>query len=107
MITVLINVVFIPVYGYMASAWAHVASYGTMIILSFVFAQRHYKVNYNMIQFLPYFLIAVGMVLFGKYFNYPGLITELIINSIFLVLFIAYAQYKDNVLSVFFKRSEK
>jgi len=106
-ITVLINVFFIPEYGYMASAWAHVASYGTMIILSFVFAQRHYKVNYNMIQFLPYFLIAVGMVLFGKYFNYPGLITELIINSIFLILFIAYAQYKDNVLSVFFKRSEK
>ena len=106
-ITVLMNVLLIPAYGYMASAWAHVVSYGTMIILSFVFAQRHYKVNYNMIQFVPYFLIVIGMVLFGKYFNYPGLIAELIINSIFLILFIAYAQYKDNVLSVFFKKSEK
>jgi O-antigen/teichoic acid export membrane protein len=37
-ITVMINVIFIPAYSYMASAWAHVASYGVMIGLSFVFA---------------------------------------------------------------------
>jgi len=28
LITVMINVLFIPAYGYMASAWAHIASYG-------------------------------------------------------------------------------
>ena len=31
-ITILINVFLIPVFGYMASAWAHIASYGAMII---------------------------------------------------------------------------
>jgi len=38
-ITILINLIFIPAYGYMASAWAHIASYSAMIVFSFIFAQ--------------------------------------------------------------------
>ena len=103
-ITVVINLTLIPVYGYMASAWAHVASYGAMIILSFVFAERRYKVDYKMKKLIPYFIIAISMVLFARFFNYYNLITELFVNTIFIVLFIFYAQYKDNLIKVFIDR---
>lgn len=106
-ITILINVLLIPVYGYMASAWAHVASYGSMIIMSFVFAQSHYKVNYNIKRLVPYFILAVGMVVFSNLFDYPDLLTELAINTIFIIGFVIYAQYKDNILTVFFRKEEK
>ena len=86
-ITIIINVLLIPVYGYMASAWAHVASYGSMIILSFILAEKHYKVNYNMNKFVPYFIIAIGMVIFSII-----LITRIcllkLINTFFIVLFV-------------------
>ena len=101
LITILINVFLIPVFGYMASAWAHVASYGSMIIISFVFAEKHYKVKYDMINVLPYFLIAIGMVVFSLYFNYPNLFWELVINTIFIIGFVGFAQYKDKILTVF------
>lgn len=100
-ITILINVLFIPSFGYMASAWAHVASYGAMIIMSFMLAEKHFKVGYNMKQYIPYFTIAIGMVLFGKYFNYGSIVTELLINTVLIALFICYAEYKDKVISVF------
>jgi O-antigen/teichoic acid export membrane protein len=103
-ITVVINVLFIPVYGYMASAWAHIASYGSMIILSFIFAEKRYKVSYNMKQFIPYFLMALIMVAFSRYFKYPGLAGELVINTLFILIFIGYAQFKDKLISVFFSR---
>jgi O-antigen/teichoic acid export membrane protein len=106
-ITVLINVIFIPVYGYMASAWAHVASYGSMIILSFIFAEKRYKVNYDMKQYIPYFIMAIIMVSFGRFFKYPGLAAELAINTVLILIFIGYAQYKDKLLSVFLTRKEK
>ncbi len=106
-ITVLINVIFIPVYGYMASAWAHVASYGSMIIMSFIFAEKRYKVNYNMKQFIPYFIMAMAMVLFAQYFKYPGIVAELVINTVLILIFIGYAQYKDKILSVFLSRTGK
>jgi len=104
-VTVLINVLLIPTYGYMASAWAHIASYGTMIIMSFIFAEKRYKINYNMERLLPYFIIAIVLVLFKIFFPYPNLFTELVINSVFIVLFIVYAQSRDKLITVFFKRS--
>jgi O-antigen/teichoic acid export membrane protein len=105
-ITVLINVLLIPVYGYMASAWAHVASYGAMIIMSFIFAEKQYKIDYNMKRLIPYFIMAIGMVVFGKFFKYPNLFAELAINTVFIIIFIIYAQYKDKMLTVFFRKEE-
>lgn len=103
-ITILINVIFIPYYGYMASAWAHVASYGSMIVISFVLARKHYFIDYELIKILPYFLIAVPIVIFKVLFDYGNSIIELSVNTMFLVVFIIYAQYKDKLLSVFFRK---
>jgi O-antigen/teichoic acid export membrane protein len=89
-VTIVVNVIFIPEFGYMASAWAHIISYGSMIILSFIFSERHYKVEYEMIKILPYFIIAVFMVIFGRFYNYPNLMTELCINTVFIILFIVF-----------------
>ncbi|MCX6253761.1 MAG: oligosaccharide flippase family protein [Bacteroidia bacterium] len=105
-ITVLINLIFIPIFGYMASAWAHIASYGSMIIVSFVFAEKYYKIQYNILKLLPYFIMAIGMVIFGQYFKYPNLISELVISTIFIVSFIGYAQYKDKLLTVFLGKQQ-
>jgi len=103
-ITVTINVIFIPVYGYMASAWAHVASYGSMIIVSFIFAEKRYKVEYDMKRLIPYFAMAVSMVIFSKLFRYPNVFIELFINTVLILLFVYYAQYRDRILTVFFKK---
>lgn len=105
LITVLINLIFVPSYGYIASAWAHVASYGSMIIASFIMAEKKYKVDYNMKQYIPYFILAIGMVVFGRYFKYPGIYSELLINTGLIVVFISFAQYNDKIISVFFRKS--
>ena len=103
-ITVIINVFLIPVYGYMASAWAHVASYGAMIIMSFIFASKHYKIEYRMGELIPYFLIAIAILACSRLFNYNSTAAELIINTIMIIIFILFAQYRDKVLTVFFKK---
>lgn len=103
-VTVIINVLFIPIYGYMASAWAHVASYMTMIILSFVLASKYYPVDYKMKKLIPYFIVAVGVVIFDNIFKYKSITEELIINTIFIAAFIIYAQIKDKALSAILKK---
>jgi len=106
-ITVLINILLIPVYGYMASAWAHIASYGTMIIMSFIFAEKHFKINYNMKGLIPYFLISIGMVIFSRMFDYKNLLAELLLNTVFILIFLFFAQYKDKTLTIFFSKGNK
>jgi O-antigen/teichoic acid export membrane protein len=106
-ITILINVFLIPAFGYMASAWAHVVSYGAMIIFSFVFARKHYRIKYNMQSLIPYFIVAVGMVIFSQIFNYKNLQAELTINSVLFIFFIIFTQYRDKLLTLFFRKDNR
>jgi O-antigen/teichoic acid export membrane protein len=101
LITILINVLFIPKYGYMASAWAHIASYGSMVVISFIFARKYFWIDYKILSIIPYFFIAVTMVIFAAYYHYRNILTELLINSCLLISFILYAQFKDKLLTVF------
>lgn len=103
-VTIAINALFIPAYGYMASAWAHVFSYLTMIIASFIFASKHYKVEYQISRLIPYFIMAILMVAFAELFRYKTIVSEIAVNTAFLIVFIAFAQYKDKLISKILNR---
>lgn len=58
-ITILINYLFIPKYGYMACAWATFLCYGSMMAISYVWGQRAYPVPYAWKKLLAYLVIVV------------------------------------------------
>lgn len=58
-ITITFNYVMIPRIGFMASAWATLAAYGIMMILSYLLGQNHYKVPYNLKRILGYLVLAI------------------------------------------------
>lgn len=60
-ITIVLNLVFINKIGFIAAAWATLAAYGSMMVLSYFFGQKHYPVPYNLKQILFYLLIAIGL----------------------------------------------
>ena len=58
-ITLVVNYVFIPSFGYMASAWATFLCYGSMMVISFVWGQKVYRVPYAWKKLVAYMVIAV------------------------------------------------
>ncbi|HEV3326443.1 MAG TPA: oligosaccharide flippase family protein [Puia sp.] len=60
-ITLLVNYVFIPAFGYMASAWATFVCYGSMMVISFVWGQRVYRVPYAWRKLVAYMVIVAGI----------------------------------------------
>jgi len=58
-ITIVINYLAIPYFGYMASAWATFFCYGTMMIMSYLWGQRVYPVPYATKKLIAYFIIAL------------------------------------------------
>ncbi|MCF8275356.1 MAG: polysaccharide biosynthesis C-terminal domain-containing protein [Flavobacteriales bacterium] len=46
-ITLVLNMLFIPKYGYMASAWATFACYGSMMVVSYLLGKKYYPVPYE------------------------------------------------------------
>ena len=72
-ITISINVIFIPVYGFWASAWATLIVYVLQMIVSYFLGQRHYPINYSLRKFTLYFGLAMIIFLITYYIDIdPG-----------------------------------
>lgn len=68
LITVVINTLYIPRYGYVASAWAHLICYSVMVLLSFLWSRKHYAVPYRTGRILIYIGIALVIYFFNELF---------------------------------------
>ena len=59
-LTLAVNFIFIPTYGYEASAIATLLAYGSMMILSYVFGQKYYKIDYPLKRLSLYAVIGIA-----------------------------------------------
>lgn len=93
-ITLVINFVGIPKFGYMACAWATLASYGVMMVTSYVLGQKYYPVKYNLRSIFVFTFLALGFYFISTlYSDMESTIIKLILNNILLGLF-AFIFYK-------------
>lgn len=53
-LTVIVNVIFIPTYGYMASAWATLLVYAFQMVVSYLLGKKYYPIKYNLRKFWLY-----------------------------------------------------
>jgi O-antigen/teichoic acid export membrane protein len=60
-ITIAFNYIMIPKIGFMASAWATLAAYGVMMMLSYFIGQKHYPVPYNLKKIGFFLILAITL----------------------------------------------
>ncbi len=58
LITIALNVLFIPLYGYTASAWATLICFITMAGASYFIGQKQYKIPYNIYKIMFYLIFS-------------------------------------------------
>ncbi len=93
-ITLLINFLGIPKFGYMACAWATLASYSTMMVISYILGQKYYPIKYNLRSIFVFTFLALGFYFISTlYSDMESTIIKLILNNILLGLF-AFIFYK-------------
>jgi len=88
-ITLIINFAFVPQFGYHASAWATLAAYSTMAVISYFLGQKHYPIKYNLRAMFVFFGLALAMYFLS--FTWQGLENKywrLILNNLLVVLFV-------------------
>ena len=90
LITIIVNYIAIPHFGYMASAWATLLCYGTMMIVSYKWGQRVYFIPYATKKMIAYFVIC--LLLYGIHLFVDHLTsivsTRIAIGTIEIILFI-------------------
>src|SRR5690606_19102132 len=58
LITIVLHIIFIPQYSYMASAWITLLAYFTMMLLSYFMGQKNYPIPYHVKRNACYILAA-------------------------------------------------
>ena len=99
-VLVLINVIFIPYFGYMACAWGGFFGYGIAMLLSYFVGQRKNPIAYPVKSILMYVLIALffTVIIYTIPKEWP-VVLRLGINTGLIALFAGHIIYHDIPLS--------
>jgi len=86
-VSVSLNVLLIPVIGYMGAAWAALGAYFMMMIVSFAWGNKYFPILYNYPKILLYFGITICIYALNLY---SRTITPyyLVFNFIWLLIFV-------------------
>ena len=95
-LTLIINVVFIPRYSYMASAWASLIAYASMMVLSYIWGQKNYPIPYNFKKNLAYILTSIIIVYISFYVFKRNIFAgdSLLVLYILAAVFLEWKEFK-------------
>ena len=99
-VLIVIDILLIPRFSYMACAWAGFAAYATSMILSYFIGQRYYPITYPIKDMTIYLILTIFLFIGIQYANraFP-LWIALIINTLLIAVFVVYLVKKDFPLS--------
>jgi len=103
LLTLIINIIFIPLIGYLASAIATLAAYTLMAIASYSLGQKYYTIPYNISKISIYLFLSV---LFSalSFYRFRG---EYIIGLILIFILITIVLYNEKTTIRKFIKPEK
>lgn len=99
LIVVLMNIFLIPIYGYMACAWAGFTGYAVAMLLSYFVGQKKYPIGYDLRGIGCYVALAAVLYILGEQVPISNLALRLAFRTILLLLFVAYIIKRDLPLS--------
>lgn len=94
-ITVAIIIIFVPVYGYIASAWASLICNLVMMAISYFVGQREYPINYDIKSLCFYFVVATVLYVLGFVVTIDNIVLRLLYRTALFVVFLAIVVKKD------------
>ena len=99
-VTLVLNLLLIPIISYMGSAIATIFAYGTMMFISYYMGQKKYPIPYDKKSIFTY--LGLAIVLSGISFYVP-ILRETYVFGIASILFFAYFVYrneKETILTI-------
>lgn len=94
-IIILLNVLLVPHYGYVACAWAGVVGYGLITLLSYVIGQKKYPIAYDLRGIGLYMLLTAVLYGISLCVVPDNLILRLLFRTVLLLIFVGYVVKKD------------
>ncbi|MGF1923783.1 MAG: lipopolysaccharide biosynthesis protein [Bacteroidia bacterium] len=97
-ITIVLNLLLIPKFSYMGSAWVSMVAYFVMMVLSYVLGQKYYPIPYNLKRIISYLFVSTAIV-FSSFFIFNR---NIYVGNAMLIAFLAGIVYfeKDDLMRI-------
>lgn len=87
-VTIILNYIWIPIYGYVGSAWATLICYSSMMFLSFILSRKHYPIKYDLPKVFFYLGLAFGLYFGSTYLNLESSVLKYSIHTLITIGFV-------------------
>lgn len=94
-ILVVMNILLIPRFSYMACAWAGFTGYGVAMLLSYFVGQKKYPIQYDLKSIGRYVLLAAALYVAAEYVAIENIYLRMAFRTLLLCVFIAYIVKRD------------
>ena len=95
-VLLLVNIIFVPKYGFMACAWGGFAGYGVAMLASYFVGQKYYPLNYPMKDIALYvWLTIMAFTTMVIVRGSESLLVSLSVNTLLILLFLAVIIRRD------------
>lgn len=96
-ITIVLNFVLIPWFGYLGAAWATLICYVSMTVLSFLWGNRFYKVKYPLREISLYFILSIIIYYISTLFEFNSTLCLTVANSLLMFVFLAIVYFREKI----------
>lgn len=84
-LTIILNVLFIPQYGYWACAWATFIVYFAQMVASYLLGQRYNPIHYNVRKFFLYLIVSIVLFLIGSQIQFESWGINFILHNLLII----------------------
>lgn len=101
-LTIILNIVLVPRYGYMGSAWVSLIAYFTMMVISYLLGQKHYPIPYDLKKIVLYLFVSVILVVI----SFWGFDRSILVGNVLFLGFLGGIVYfeKDQLKAILLKK---
>jgi O-antigen/teichoic acid export membrane protein len=94
-ITLILNIILIPVLGYMGSAFSLLVCYFTMMIINYLWGQKFYPIPYDLKRIITYFVVCLFLYSVSFVFSDIQPLLRFSVNNILLIVFLFFVFQRE------------
>lgn len=94
-ITLVLNFLLIPIMGYLGAAWATLACYVSMMVMSYLIGQKYYPIHYDLKGAGLYLMAALSLYGLSVYLHTNHPMLNYSIGFLLLLMFMGIVAYRE------------
>ena len=90
-VTIAVNVIFMPRFSYHAAAWGHLASYAVMLLISTLLGNKYFRIPYNWGMIAAFIILGLGIWVLSMALPQMDMWPKLGVHTLLIIAYIVCA----------------